>query len=167
MLKQEHLKDVSSQTLDISLEDEVDALRINTFLPRGVNRRAKDTSNEKESQSTEDVNDKSLNRKQATSKICISKPKILKQIVGPTEEECYTMGRYSKGICIIISNEDFHPSLQLNTRKGSEKDLKSATELFTGTYNILFRHFSPRDFIIKKLVIVYLVLHQSIFRFGL
>ena len=164
MLKQEQLKDVSSQTLDISLEDEVDALRINTFLPRGVNRRVKDTSNEKESQSTEDVHDKSLNRKQATSKICISKPKILKQIVGPTEEECYTMGRYSKGICIIISNEDFHPSLQLNTRKGSEKDLKSATELFTGTCNILFRHILPWDL---KVVIVYLVLLSTIFRFGL
>ena len=71
MLKQEQLKDVSSQTLDISLEDEVDALRINTFLPRGVNRREKDTSNEKESPSTEDVHDKSLNRKQATSKILL------------------------------------------------------------------------------------------------
>ena len=125
-------RDVSAQTTDMLLEeDEADALKINTFLPRGVNRRASNQSVETGVKSTEDIQDKAMTRK-SNSKVKISQPKIMKQIVGPTEDECYTMGRYSKGICMIISNENFHPALQLNTRKGSEVDLKSATELFEG-----------------------------------
>ena len=125
--------DASSQTSDILLEDEVDALRINTFLPRGVNRRINEKETfQNETKSKEDIQDKAMTRKTTKGKVSVSQPKIKKQVVGPTEEECYAMGRYSKGICMIISNENFHPSLQLNTRKGSEVDLKSATELFTG-----------------------------------
>ena len=118
--------DASSQTSDILLEDQVDALRINPFLPRRVNTK----SYEKEPTSTVDVIEKSRNKK-SSSRISVLQPKIAKQIVGPTEEECYSIGHHSKGVCMIISNEKFHPSLQLNTRKGSEVDLKSATDMFT------------------------------------
>ena len=120
------LEDKVDALRETTLEDQVDALRINAFLPRRVNIK----SYENEHQPTEEVLGKST-RTKSMARISIPQPKIEKQIVGPTEEECYTMGRHSKGVCMIISNEKFHPSLQLNTRKGSEVDLKAASDMFT------------------------------------
>ena len=118
--------DASSQTAEMLLEDQVDALRINAFLAKKINPKF----NETEHQSEKDENDRPIIKKRS-GKITIPQPKIITQIVGPTEEECYSVRRESKKVCLIISNEKFHSSLQLNTRKGSEVDLKAATNLFT------------------------------------
>ena len=118
--------DVSSQTSDILLEDQVDALRINTFLPRGINRRVNAKENfENESLSKEDIQDKAMSRKTEKGKVSISQPKIRKRIVGPTEEECYTLGRYTKGICMIISNENFH---EIHCEKSEIYNIKNKLE---------------------------------------
>ena len=118
--------DASSQTAEILLEDQIDALRINAFLTRKVTSKSNETA--KQSENSED--DKPIIKK-SSAHVKVPQPKITTQIVGPTEEECYTIRRKSKGICLIISNEKFHPSLQLNTRKGSDVDLKAATDMFT------------------------------------
>ena len=92
-------------------EDDVDALRLNPFFRRVAEPDNQSVSKKKEQKA-------------------IVQPKATKFIVGPSEEECYSTDNRRRGICFVISNDDFHPSLRLSERKGSEVDLKGVEATF-------------------------------------
>ena len=60
--------------------------------------------------------------------------RIEKRTVESTEtlvEDCYPIDSFChRGICLILSNDEFHPSLCLEPRKGSSVDEEAAAECF-------------------------------------
>ena len=60
-----------------------------------------------------------------------STQKVITRKVDSKDEDCYYAGNKHRGICLILENDEFKPSLQLSDRKGSEVDLKSANATFS------------------------------------
>jgi hypothetical protein len=56
---------------------------------------------------------------------------VQRTVAASLEEECYVTDHEKRGICLIIENDQFQPSLQLSGRRGSEVDLKAANDTFT------------------------------------
>ena len=56
---------------------------------------------------------------------------VQRVVAAGLEEECYAMDQERRGICLIFENDQFQPSLQLSSRRGSELDLKAANDTFT------------------------------------
>jgi len=116
-------------------EDETDALRINPFFKRSSSN--PEPEDLKSSTSNGGGSDGGSKKKAAAEPSPV-KPsfgkakdmKVSKFVIGPSEEECYFTDHPSRGICLVVSNDEFHSSLQLSQRKGSERDVEAVTATF-------------------------------------